>query len=185
MGYRVGLKDCNDHGLDRWWSPEKPNLYDIEFALLVDGVEIDRVQSYFGMRKIETVDGKICLNNRPYFMKMVLDQGYFPQGILTPPSDEAIRADVELTKAMGFNGSRKHQKIEDPRFLYWCDKLGLLVCLIAVIHPLLQSPIVQGYCYTQLTDVEQEINGLLTYDRKPKVPLEVIKQINEGKVPKE
>jgi beta-galactosidase/beta-glucuronidase len=350
MVFRVGLKDFNDHGFGRWWSPENPNLYDIEFALLVDGAQIDRVQSYFGMRKIEVVDGLICLNNRPYFMKLVLDQGYYPKGIMTPPSDEAIREDVELTKAMGFNGSRKHQKIEDPRFMYWCDKLGLLVwgemanasafsttavrrithewqeaverdynhpCivawvpineswgvpnilvdpfqqqhalamyyltksldqtrlvisndgwehvksdiftihdyeskrevleeryrtvenaisakpanrwlqvpgfpyegapiqvsefggisfsksdwegwgyssavneedfverLIAVIHPLLQTPVVQGYCYTQLTDVEQEINGLLTYDRKPKVALEIIKQINEGKVPRQ
>jgi beta-galactosidase/beta-glucuronidase len=345
---RIKLHDFNDHGLGRWWSPERPNLYDVEFTLLLNGEIADEVKSYFGMRKISVENGKLCLNNRPYFMKMVLDQGYFPDGILTPPSDEAVRQDVEMTKAMGFNGARKHQKIEDPRYLYWCDKLGLLVwgemanayqyseeyvgritkewqeaierdynhpsivawvpineswgvpnilidkrqqqhslamyyltkslddtrpvisndgwehvksdiCtihdyewrrevledrystvekavtampakrrinvpghpyygepvhvsefggisfkknewegwgysgadneqdfvnrLIAAIHPLLQSPVVQGYCYTQLTDVEQEINGLLTYDRKPKLPLDIIKQINEGKVP--
>ncbi|TVY10401.1 glycoside hydrolase family 2 protein [Paenibacillus cremeus] len=342
---RIRLKDFNDHGLGRWWSPEKPNLYDVELKLLVDGEEADRVTSYFGMRKISIVDGQICLNNRPYCMKLVLDQGYFPDGILTPPSDDAIRNDVELTKAMGFNGARKHQKLEDPRYLYWCDKLGLLLwsemanayvysqayqqrftqewieaverdyshpCIVAwvplneswgvpnilvdrfqqahalamyhltramdqtrlvisndgwehvqsdictihdyewrqevlderystaesavsarpanrwiyvpgykyqgepilvsefggisfkksewegwgysgavdeadfvarlkaVIEPMQQSPVVQGYCYTQLTDVEQEINGLLTYDRQPKVPVEVIKQINDG-----
>jgi len=342
----IGLSDFNDHGEGRLWSPERPNLYDVEFALTVDGVEQDRVRSYFGMRKIDIRDGRICLNNRPYYMKLVLDQGYFPDGILTPPSDEAIRRDVELTKELGFNGARKHQKVEDPRYLYWADRLGLLVwgemanaqmynetyarrfahewqeaverdynhpCVVvwvplneswgvndilvnpkaqqhalamyhltksldptrpvisndgwehvksdictihdyesrqevleeryavpgravahppgsrwiyvpgfpyegapivvsefggisfkksewegwgysaakdeedfleryaAVTRPLLTSPVVQGFCYTQLTDVEQEINGLLTYDRQPKAPPERIRAINEGK----
>ncbi|MFB9329189.1 glycoside hydrolase family 2 protein [Paenibacillus aurantiacus] len=342
----IRLSGLNDHGMDRLWWPERPNLYDVEFVLLADDQETDRVQSYFGMRKVSLENGKFNLNNRPYFMKLVLDQGYFPQGNLTPPSDDAIREDVELTKAMGFNGARKHQKIEDPRYLYWCDKLGLLVWgemanaydyseaysrrmtkewqeaierdynhpsivvwvplneswgvpniqidvrqqqhalamyhltksldttrlvvsndgwemvatdlynihdyewrrevlearygsvenavsampanrrlsvggfaydgqpilvtefggiaykksdwegwgysgassdedfeqrLRNVIQPLLRSGVVQGYCYTQLTDVEQEINGLLTYDRKPKIALELIKAINEDK----
>ncbi|TYP79778.1 glycoside hydrolase family 2 protein [Paenibacillus methanolicus] len=341
----IRLAGLNDHGMDRCWWPERPNLYDVEFVLFLDGSEADRVTSYFGMRKISLENGKFNLNNRPYFMKLVLDQGYFPQGNLTPPSDDAIRQDVELTKAMGFNGARKHQKIEDPRYLYWCDKLGLLVwgetanaydyseeyahrftkewqeaierdynhpCIAVwvplneswgvpniqidirqqqhalamyyltksldptrlvvsndgwemvatdlynihdyewrrevledrygsvekavsampanrrlsvggfsydgqpilvtefggiaykksdwegwgysgassdedfeqrlrgVIQPLLRSGVVQGYCYTQLTDVEQEINGLLTYDRQPKIALERIKAINEG-----
>lgn len=342
----INLHDFAQHGLGRVWSPEKPNLYDVEFTLYDNNLEMDRVTSYFGMRKISIIDGKLCLNNRPYYMKMVLDQGYFPDGNLTPPSDEAIKQDVELTKEMGFNGARKHQKIEDPRYHYWCDKLGLLVwgemanaydysneyvrritqewqeaidrdynhpCIVAwvpineswgvpnilndasqqqhaltmyhltksldttrpvisndgwehvksdictihdyeyrrevleerystaesaigakpanrwihvpgfpyegapihvseyggisykksdwegwgysaaqndedflerymaVTQPLLRSPIVQGFCYTQLTDVEQEINGLLTYDRQPKVPLALIKEINDGK----
>jgi beta-galactosidase/beta-glucuronidase len=316
----------------------------------VDGQETDRVESYFGMRKVSIEDGRILLNNRPYMLKMVLDQGYFPDGILTAPSDDALRRDIELTKEMGFNGARKHQKIEDPRYLYWADRLGLLVwgemanacayseeyvervtsewqeavhrdynhpCIMAwvplneswgvpnilvdkfqqqhalamyhltrslddtrlvisndgwehvksdictihdyeskqdvldqryatvesavgsrpagrwihvpgfpyegapivvseyggisfkmsdwegwgysaatsaedfiaryraVTEPMIASPHVQGFCYTQLTDVEQEINGLLTYDRKPKVPLEQIKAINDmGKMRK-
>ncbi|NOU88633.1 glycoside hydrolase family 2 [Paenibacillus sp. LMG 31460] len=343
---KIRLNDFNDHGLGAWWTPEHPNLYDVTFTLLVDNKAVDVVTSYFGMRKVSIEDGKLCLNNRPYFLKMVLDQGYFPDGNLTPPSDEAIKEDVELTKAMGFNGARKHQKLEDPRFLYWCDKLGLVVWseaanayeytekyvsrftnewiasidrdynhpsiiawvplneswgvpniqidklqqqhaltmyhltksldpmrpvvsndgwelvktdlftihdyewregvleerysssdkavhampanrrlfvegfpyegqpilvtefggiaykksewegwgysgadndedfekkLRAVIRPLLNSGVVQGYCYTQLTDVEQEINGLLTYDRKPKIPVEIIKAINDRK----
>lgn len=343
---KIRLNDFNDHGLGAWWTPEHPNLYDVTFTLLVDNQAVDVVTSYFGMRKVSIEDGKLCLNNRPYFLKMVLDQGYFPDGNLTPPSDEAIKQDVELTKAMGFNGARKHQKLEDPRFLYWCDKLGLVVWseaanayeytekyvsrftnewissierdynhpsiiawvplneswgvpniqidklqqqhaltmyhltksldpmrpvvsndgwelvktdlftihdyewregvleerysssdkavhampanrrlfvegfpyedqpilvtefggiaykksewegwgysgadndedyeekLRAVIRPLLNSGVVQGYCYTQLTDVEQEINGLLTYDRKPKIPVEIIKAINDRK----
>lgn len=332
----------------RLWSPAKPQLYGVNFTLERNGQPIDVVNSYFGMRKISIEDGKLYLNNRPYYMKLVLDQGYFPESLLTPPSDEAIKFDVEATKAMGFNGARKHQKIEDPRYLYWCDKLGLLVwgemanaytyteayaakitkewleavdrdynhpCLVAwvplneswgvlnishdekqqrhaqalyyltksldttrpvisndgwehatsdlctihdyawkkevledrystaekavsahpgshriyapgfqyegqpilvtefggiafnnaaeggwgysgakdeadfvkrladVVHPLLNSPVVQGFCYTQLTDVEQEMNGLMSYDRKPKLPFDVIKKINEGKTP--
>jgi beta-galactosidase/beta-glucuronidase len=332
----------------RWWTPESPRLFDVEFTLERDGRPIDQVRSYFGMRKISLENGKLYLNNVPYFMKLVLDQGYFPESLLTPPTDEAIRYDVEATKAMGFNGARKHQKIEDPRYLYWCDKLGLLVwgemanaytyteayaqrmtkewleaierdynhpCLVVwvplneswgvpnisndkqqqmhalalyymtksldptrpvvsndgwehavtdlctihdyewrkgvlteryasadsaataepakhrifapgfryegqpilvsefggiafkktsaegwgysgakdeadfvqrladVVHPLLHSPVVKGFCYTQLTDVEQEMNGLMTYDRKPKLPFDIIKQINNGKLP--
>lgn len=332
----------------RWWSPETPNLYEVVYTVERDGEPIDQVRSYFGMRKISIEGGKLYLNNLPYYMKLVLDQGYFPDGLLTPPTDEAIRFDVEATKAMGFNGARKHQKIEDPRYLYWCDKLGLLMwgemanaytytdtyarrmtkewieaierdynhpCLVVwvplneswgvpnisvdkqqqthaqamyyltksldptrpvvsndgwehavtdlctihdyawqretlaaryatvegavqaepsrrrifapgfryegqpmlvtefggiafkrdgqegwgysgakdeadfvrrladVVHPLLQSPAVKGFCYTQLTDVEQEVNGLMTYDRKPKLPFDVIRQINRGLMP--
>ncbi|WP_020614874.1 glycoside hydrolase family 2 protein [Paenibacillus daejeonensis] len=341
----IGLHDFNDHGMGRWWSPEHPHLYDISFALFDGEQLIDDVDSYFGMRKIAIVDGKVCLNNRPYYMKLVLDQGYFPGGLLTAPNGEALRQDVELTKAMGFNGARKHQKIEDPRYLYWCDVLGLLVwgemanayqysetyvqritqewqqavlrdynhpCIVAwvpineswgvpnmlidkkqqqhtlamyyltkslddtrlvlsndgwehthsdlatihdyehrrevlaeryatvesaidsiaqnrwiyvpgyayggepihlsefggisyrkseasgwgysaavdgedylrrlidVMQPVAESRAIQGYCYTQLTDVEQEINGLLTFNREPKLPLEVIRKLNEG-----
>lgn len=342
----IGLHDFNDHGLGRWWTPERPNLYDLRLTLLVNGEESDRVESYFGMRKISIEDGVVLLNNRPYEMRLVLDQGYFPQGLLTAPSDDALKYDIELTKEMGFNGARKHQKIEDPRYLYWADRLGLLVwgemanayhfsesyvgrvtrewieaverdynhpCLVAwvpineswgvvnilvdeqqrqhalamyhmtksldptrpvisndgwelvktdlvtihdyewrrevltdryssidnalaarpgnrwilvpgfpyegqpllvtefggisfqkgdwegwgysgakdeadfeerlrnVVEPLREAPLVQGFCYTQLTDVEQEINGLLTYDRLPKLPLEQIRFIVAGR----
>lgn len=343
---RIRLHDFNDHGLGRWWSPERPNLYDLELTLLVDGEAVDTIASYFGMRKISIEDGVVLLNNRPYYMKMVLDQGYFPDGLLTAPSDEALKKDIELTKEMGFNGARKHQKIEDPRYLYWADRLGLLVwgemanafrftetyagqitrewlqaverdynhpCIVAwvplneswgvtnilvspaeqqhalalyhmtksldmsrpvisndgwelvktdlvtihdyewrkevladrystveqalqakpgnrwilvpgypyegqpllltefggisfqkgnqegwgysgasneedferrladVVQGALASPVLQGFCYTQLTDVEQEINGLLTYDRQPKIPLEKIREIVQGR----
>ena len=342
----IRLHDFNVHDPGRMWSPEHPNLYDVTFALRRGEAVLDKVNSYFGMRKIAIEDGKVFLNNKPYYMKLVLDQGYFPDGILTPPSDDAIRSDVELTKEMGFNGARKHQKVEDPRYLYWADRLGLLVWgemansytysdqavkritaewqeaierdynhpsivawvpineswgvphmladkrqhhhtltmyhltksldptrLVisndgwehtksdlmtihdyesskdvlkeryaylerilasnpghrqlmapgfayggepiqvtefggiafkksewegwgysgavdeedfakrydAVVSALLESPLVQGFCYTQLTDVEQEINGLLTYDRKPKIDLAIIRRINEGK----
>ncbi|MDG0792867.1 glycoside hydrolase family 2 [Cohnella ginsengisoli] len=341
----IGIHDFNDHGLGRWWSPEKPHLYDLRLRLLVDGEEADRVDSYFGMRKVSIEDGVVQLNNRPYTMRLVLDQGYFPTGLLTAPSDDDLRRDVELTKEMGFNGARKHQKIEDPRYLYWADRLGLLVwgemansyhfsetyvgrvtrewlqaverdynhpSIVAwvpineswgvtnilvdeqqqqhalamyhmtksldpmrpvisndgwelvrtdlvtihdyewrrdvladrysaldkalsarpgnrfilvpgyeyegqpllltefggisfrksdwegwgysgaeddedfvrrlrdVLEPVREAPLIQGFCYTQLTDVEQEINGLLTYDRRPKVPLAEIRKLVQG-----
>lgn len=341
----IRLNDFTDHGFGRLWSPEHPNLYDITFRLKRNEIVIDEAVSYFGMRKVSIEDGKFCLNNRPYYQRLALDQGYFPEGVLTAPSDEALKSDVELTKEMGFNGVRKHQKTEDPRFLYWCDKLGLLLwseaanayeyseeyvrrftkewqeiierdynhpCIVtwvpineswgipnvqvdkqqqqhglamyhltksldstrpvvyndgweqmttdlvtihdyesrqevlearyasvetaisampanrrifvggasyegqpivisefggiafkksdwegwgysgadneedflkrlkAVLDPMFSSPIIQGFCYTQLTDVEQEINGLLTYDREPKAPLDVIRKIITG-----
>ncbi|MDO3410001.1 glycoside hydrolase family 2 TIM barrel-domain containing protein [Saccharibacillus sp. CPCC 101409] len=341
----IGLSDFNDHGLGRWWTPEKPSLYDAELELVRGGETVDAVSSYFGMRKISIEDGRINLNNRPYYMRLVLDQGYFPDGVLTAPTDEDLVRDIKLTKEMGFDGVRKHQKMEDPRFLYWCDKMGLLVwgeaanayayseeyvrsftrewqeavdrdynhpCIVvwvpmneswgipnvqidkrqqdhgltlyhltrslddsrpviyndgwemmrtdivavhdyewredvlneryatpekatsgvpgnrrifvggsgyegqpilvtefggiaykkteqegwgysgaendedflerlgAVIRPMTVSGVVQGFCYTQLTDVEQEINGLVTYDRTPKVPLEEIRKVVRG-----
>jgi beta-galactosidase/beta-glucuronidase len=106
------------------WSPESPNLYGLHLTL-ENGA--DRVESYFGLRKVETQDGMFWLNNEPYVQRLALDQGYFPGGLMTAPSDAALKRDVELAKALGFNGARKHQKVEDPRWLYWADTLGLLV----------------------------------------------------------
>ena len=327
------------------WSPEEPNLYDLRIELLdAEGETLDAVESYFGMRKIEVRDGRVYLNERPLYQRLVLDQGYFPDGLLTSPTDDDLRGDIELAKEMGFNGARKHQKIEDPRWLYWADRLGFLVwgemanayqysleyvrritaewqetlrrdynhpCIVAwvpmneswgvpgvdtdpgqvehllamyhlthsldgtrpvvsndgwehaltdlcaihdyrdaatlrriyetvesaiaeperrpvyapghgyrgepvlvtefggiafrsadpeswgyrvvsdaeellerygsLIAALLQSEVVQGFCYTQLTDIEQEINGLLTYDRRPKADLARIREITTAK----
>lgn len=341
------LSDLNGSEF-HYWSPENPELYDVTFKVMKKQDVVDEVLSYFGMRKISFREGRFCLNNRSYRMKLVLDQGYFPDGLLTAPSDEDFIRDIKLTKEMGFNGARKHQKVEDPRYLYWADKMGLLVwgemanayqyseeyaesfiaewhrtierdynhpCIVAwvalneswgvpniandkkqlnhaaamyyitksldstrpvisndgwehaksdittihdysnnkkkfldkyystpekavenascdrlihlpefpyegqpilisefggvsykksewegwgygssvstdeefikryydIVDPILKSPVVHGFCYTQLTDIEQEINGLLTYDRQPKVDLSVIKEINTGK----
>lgn len=112
---------------DLVWTPEQPNLFDVTFRILEHGCEVDAVQSYFGMRKVSIQNGQFLLNNRPYYQKLVLDQGYWPESLLTAPSDEALIRDIELTKAMGFNGVRKHQKVEDPRYLYHADRMGLLV----------------------------------------------------------
>ncbi|MEH7380569.1 sugar-binding domain-containing protein [Bacillus sp. JJ1533] len=343
--HSVALQDFQA-GEGKLWSPETPHLYTVQFQLIEAGQTADSVESYFGMRKIAIVDGKIELNNQPYYMKLVLDQGYYPDGLLTAPTDEDLIKDIKLAKEMGFNGVRKHQKVEEPRYLYWADTLGLLVwgemansqtftdqyvkrissewqeaverdynhpSIVAwvpmneswgvprlkrdprqanhllslyyltksidssrlvisndgwehaitdvltihdyagekevlkerysqvenilkfmpadrflyvpgfhyrdepifvsefggiafrksewegwgytaatndedfiaryyqVVSAMLESPLVQGFCYTQITDVEQEINGLLTYDRKPKVDLKIIREINEGK----
>ena len=88
---------------------------------------VDVVHSYTALRAIGVQGDRFVLNGRPYPLRMVLDQGYWQHSGLTAPDDDALRRDVELVKAMGFNGVRKHQKIEDPRFLYWADALGLLV----------------------------------------------------------
>ena len=110
------------HGRGWMWSPESPSLFDIQITL-----GKDKLSSYFGMRKVHTENGMVYLNNRPYYQKLVLDQGYWPEGLLTAPTDEALKLDIELAKQAGFNGARKHQKVEDPRYLYWADKLGFLV----------------------------------------------------------
>ncbi|SIQ77503.1 glycoside hydrolase family 2 protein [Halanaerobium kushneri] len=123
--FKISLDDKNSQ--IKLWSPSRPDLYDLEIKLLKDEKILDQVSSYFGMRKISIEDDKIFLNNQPLYQKLILDQGYWPDTLLTPPSDQAIKRDIELTKKMGFNGARKHQKIEDDRFYYWADKLGLLV----------------------------------------------------------
>ena len=341
-------------GLQAWnfqeelaWTPETPNLFDVRITVYGENGITDTVDTYFGMRKVSIENGRFLLNNREYYQKLVLDQGYWEPSLLTAPTDEDFIRDIELTKAMGFNGVRKHQKVEDPRYLYHADRLGLLVwgefsaayiysreyahrmysewmevldrdynhpCIVAwtplneswgvpeirtdkfqqahcnaLIHmtksmdtsrvvidndgwehtcgdlltihdyassgsvlrahfatldaildltpaeralfadgygyqgqPILvtefggvkyapesdlarswgycvendldaytkkfaeltkalqDSPLIQGYCYTQLTDVENEENGLLTYSRGIKIPLETIRRINEG-----
>ena len=109
------------------WSPRYPNLVDAVLTLEDDGQTVDEVQSYAGLRSAGFANGRFLLNGRPYYLRLVLEQGYWPESHLAAPSGEALRREVELIKALGFNGVRIHQKVEDPRFLYWCDRLGLLV----------------------------------------------------------
>jgi hypothetical protein len=114
------------------WSPNHPHLYTVKMSFAnPNGKLIDRVESYFGMRKISLGDHKgvkyLFLNNEPLFHYGTLDQGWWPDGLLTPPSDEAMRYDIEITKAMGFNMIRKHVKIEPDRWYYHCDQLGIMV----------------------------------------------------------
>lgn len=109
----------------RPWSPGSPFLYDLRVRLVRHGEVVDEVSSYAGLRSIELRDGRFVINGVPTILRLVLDQGYWPESGLTAPSDEALRADVEWCKRLGFNGARKHQKVEDPRWLYWCDRLGL------------------------------------------------------------
>ncbi|CAF2873274.1 unnamed protein product [Rotaria sp. Silwood2] len=111
------------------WSPENPYLYQISIDLYQMDVFIEHIDSYIGFRQISLCSTKktICLNNKPYFMLGVLDQGYWPDGLYRAPTDEAYRYDIEQTKNLGFNTIRKHMKSETSRFYYWCDVLGMLV----------------------------------------------------------
>jgi beta-galactosidase/beta-glucuronidase len=109
------------------WSPRKPNLINVTLVLHSGDEVIDEVQSYIGIRSVDVANGRFLLNGLPYFLRMVLEQGYWPETHLAAPDTDALRHEVELIKEMGFNGVRVHQTVADPRFLYWCDHLGLLV----------------------------------------------------------
>ncbi|WP_221088398.1 glycoside hydrolase family 2 protein [Deinococcus aquaedulcis] len=120
-----------DPGIDDFrnellWSPGHPQLLRACLELLRGEEVVDRVHSYTALRSVCVAGNRFLLNGRPYYLKMVLDQGYWPGGLMTA-TDAELRRDVELARQLGFNGARKHQKIEQPRWLYWCDVLGLLV----------------------------------------------------------
>lgn len=111
----------------RLWSVEDPYLYGLELKVMRGAEVVDRLRGYFGMRRV-TIDGAaILINDKPVFQRLVLDQGFYPDGIWTAPTDDALRRDIELSQAAGFNGARLHQKVFEPRFLYWADRLGYLV----------------------------------------------------------
>jgi hypothetical protein len=115
----------------RWW-PSDPFLYDLRIRLLADGKVVDEVESYFGLRSITVGPDKngltrMLLNGEPVFQFGPLDQGYWPDGLYTAPTDEAMKFDLETAKRLGFNMVRKHVKVEPARWFYWCDRLGLLV----------------------------------------------------------
>jgi Glycosyl hydrolases family 2, sugar binding domain/Glycosyl hydrolases family 2, TIM barrel domain/Glycosyl hydrolases family 2 len=118
---------------DHLWSPDRPNLYDLEVRLMDGDTEVDRVTSYFGLRSIEVKPGegkgppRLLLNGKELFQMGPLDQGFWPDGIYTAPTDAALKYDVEITKKLGFNMTRKHVKVEPARWYYHCDRLGLLV----------------------------------------------------------
>ena len=126
---KIALSDpgIDDSRNELLWSPERPILLDAEVTLRHGDTVLDKIQSYTALRSVAINRDRFMLNGRPYPLRLVLDQGYWPDTLLTAPSDDALRRDVELAKALGFNGVRKHQKIEDPRYLYWADRLGLLV----------------------------------------------------------
>jgi len=126
----ISLSDpgIDDSRNDLLWSPKKPTIIDVEIILLdAAGATLDVVKSYTALRAITIQGDRFILNGRPLPLHLVLDQGYWPETGLTAPDDDALFRDVLLAKNMGFNGVRKHQKIEDPRLLYWADHLGLMV----------------------------------------------------------
>ncbi|HKO89291.1 MAG TPA: glycoside hydrolase family 2 TIM barrel-domain containing protein [Burkholderiales bacterium] len=119
-----GIDDSRNELL---WSPERPTLLQAEIRLRQGDRVLDEIKSYTALRSVNILRDRFMLNGRPYILRLVLDQGYWPDTLLAAPDDDALRKDVELAKAMGFNGVRKHQKVENPRYLYWADRLGLLV----------------------------------------------------------
>ena len=124
--YTVNMMELNFVDEVTYWAPEHPNLFYVDINLYKDGQLLDTVHTRFGMRKISVQDGRVLLNNKPLYQRLILDQGYWKSSGLTPPSIDEIKKDVQLTKDMGFNGARKHQKFEDPYYYYYADELGLL-----------------------------------------------------------
>jgi beta-galactosidase/beta-glucuronidase len=109
------------------WEVRKPELYDLEIVLAAGGRDLDRVRGYFGLRRVEVRGGKVLFNGRPLFLRTVLDQGFYPDGIYTAPSDAALKRDIETALDLGFDGARLHQRVFERRFLYWADRLGYIV----------------------------------------------------------
>ncbi len=110
------------------WQLTSPTLYDLTLHLVRDGEVLDEVSSYFGLRDVGIDGQRILLNGEPVFLRLILDQGYYPGGLYTAESDEVLKRDIELSQSMGFTGARLHQKVFEPRFLYWADRLGYLLC---------------------------------------------------------
>lgn len=126
---QVGALELKDQQL---WSPDNPHLYDLKLELIRKGEKIDEVTSYFGMRKISISEDKngfkrLFLNNEPIFQYGLLDQGWWPDGLYTAPTDEALKSDILRTKEMGFNLIRKHVKVEPQRWYTYCDQIGIIV----------------------------------------------------------
>lgn len=148
----VGFKDKEAYN----WSPSHPNLFDVSFNLETEN-GTDTVEAYFGIRKVNTADGRLYFNNSQFFLRMVLDQGYWTEGIYRPDDDDKFREDVEWTLRLGFNGARKHQKIEDPKYYYWADRLGLPVWG--------ELPSFYGYSDYACADAENTMREFIRRDR--------------------
>ncbi len=110
----------------REWNPADPFLYDAKLSVVRGGKTVDSVESYFAMRKVSCENERFRLNNKPVYLRFVLDQGFYPDGIWTAPSDDELRKDIERSMAAGFNGARLHQKVFEDRFHYWADRLGYM-----------------------------------------------------------
>ncbi len=125
--FLVSFEDCGIKDKEFYvWTPDHPNLFDVSLTLETEK-GIDKVETYFGVRKVSTDKDKFYFNNSQLYLRMVLDQGYWTKGIYRPENDVEYKDDIDLTLRLGFNCARKHQKIEDPKYYYWADRLGLLV----------------------------------------------------------
>ena len=121
-----GLPLVIDLPAPRSWSPTDPHLYDLRFELLLGDESVDSVDSYAGLRQFSIEGDRFLLNGEPLFLRLILDQGFYPDGLWTAPSDDELKADIERAQALGFNGARLHQKVFEERFHYWADRLGYL-----------------------------------------------------------
>ena len=146
--YSISLADnAFDFGELLWWV-DNTNLINVDYVLYKDNKAVDRAHTRIGLRKISIENGKICLNGRPLYQRLILDQGYWNESGLTPPSAEALKKDIELSKAMGFNGARKHQKLEDPYYYYYAEELGFLVWA--------EMPSAYTFCDKEVKAITQE-----------------------------
>ncbi len=154
--FNIRLADnAFDFGEMLWWV-DKPNLIYVDFKLLKDGKVCDEAHTRIGLRKVYIDEhGKIWLNDRPLYQKLVLDQGYWQDSGLTPPSAEALKKDIELSKAMGFNGARKHQKVEDPYYYYYAEELGFLVWC--------EMPSAYTFCEREVSAITKEWQRIVNY----------------------
>ena len=154
--YSMDMHDRNTLDKLALWTPERPYLYLMDIVLYKNGKEIDRAHTRFGMRKISVNEyGQICLNNRPYYQKLILDQGYWKESGLTPPSVGALEKDIRLCKQMGFNGARKHQKIEDPYWYYLADEIGFLTWC--------EMPSAYDFCEREILSYIKEWSDTVAY----------------------
>lgn len=139
------------------WDLDNPYLYDIEYKLYKDNQLLDHVSSRFGMRKFSIENGIICLNNQPIYQRLVLDQGYFNESGITPPSIDALKEDIINCKKMGFNGARKHQKIEDPYWNYYAEELGFLTWC--------EMPSAYEFCTSEITNLIKQWTDIVINNR--------------------
>lgn len=152
----INLLETDKVDAIHYWWPSNPCLYDVDITVYSGETAIDQVSTYFGMRKVHCDNGWVYINNIPFYQKLILDQGYWPDSLLTPPSDDAIILDIEMTKKFGYNGARKHQKIEDPRYYYWADKMGLLVWG--------ELPSSYDFCTEEMENIFDTMKGFIDRD---------------------
>lgn len=157
--FEIDLSNDLDSFKIHWWTPENPQFYDVEFSLVCDNKEIDTVKSYTAFRIFRTDKNKFVLNLNPIYLRMVLEQGYWRESGLTAPSEDAIIKEVQLIKNLGFNGARVHQKIEDERFFYYADIMGLLTfCEMPSLYEYTEDYSAKSVCDEWLNIVKQHYN---------------------------
>ncbi|GAB2850783.1 glycoside hydrolase family 2 TIM barrel-domain containing protein [Microbacterium insulae] len=160
-GYAKGVIELRDSRLEAeperlQWSPESPTLIDARIRLVRGGGVLDHAESYVGLRTVGVDNRRFLLNGRPYPLRLVLEQAYWPDTHLAAPDADALRREVELVRELGFNGVRMHQVVADPRFLYWCDRLGLVVWA--------DSPASYEFTALSFTRTVQEWQGIVERD---------------------